>query len=165
MPVVSACSHQGGGRCPRRWPQARVAPGERALSSCALPRDALVELKVRHGLRVGIDCVRSSVLHRPQRRPPRWPQTRWRSRFTQMTGNLLDHRGLGDEGDDLHRAAALRAQQRRQRIDASAQACPDVARRLAMCRLCRRRIRRDRFDQRRCKGNFSGMGQCGDSIS
>ena len=57
-----------------------------------LPRDALIELVFRCRLRLRIDYARSTVLHLPQRRPPCWPQTRWRSRLTQMTENLLGHR-------------------------------------------------------------------------
>jgi len=45
--------------------------------------------------------------------------------------------GLGDEGDDPHLAAALRAQQWQHLLDADQQQRPDMARRFAMRRLRR----------------------------
>jgi len=82
-PVVCAGGHRGGGSLPLRWPQARAVPDERVCSSCALPRDTLIELVVGCGLRLRIDGVRSTVLHLPQRRTARWHQTRRRSRLAQ----------------------------------------------------------------------------------
>jgi len=73
MPIVCACGHLGGGSLPLEWPQARVAPGERVLWSFALPRNALIELVVRHvvrlGLRAWIALGRVAARHLPQRRP------------------------------------------------------------------------------------------------
>ena len=97
MPIVCARGHLGSGSLPLGWPQAQVVPDERVLSSFALPRDALVEFLVRHGLRVRIDCVRSTVRHLPRRRPPRRPQTRRLRRPAQVTENRLDHRRFGAE--------------------------------------------------------------------
>jgi len=82
-----------------------------------------------------------------------------------MTENLPHHHRLGDESDDLHRAAALRARKRQHLVDARQQKRPDVARRLAMHWLCRGRIRRDRRNRRRCGGNLSGLRQRGDRIA
>jgi len=165
MPIVCACGHLGGRSLPLEWPQARVVPDERVLSSFALPRNALIELVVRHGLRAWIALGRVAARHLPQRRPTGRHQTRRRSRFTQMTENLPDHHRLGDGSDDLHRAATLRARKRRHLVYARQQKRPDVARRLAMHWLCRGRIRRDRLDRRRCGGNPGGLRQRGDRIA
>ena len=56
-----------------------------------------------------------------------------------MAENFPDRRPLGNEGDDLHLAATLRAQQGQHLIDARQEQRPDVARRFAMRRL--RRVR------------------------
>ena len=120
-PVVCACAHLGDGSLSRRWPQARVAYDERALSSCALPRDALTERLVRHGLRVAVDGVRSSVRHLAQRRPPRRGQTRPLHGLARVTGNRLHHRRFDDAGDDPHCVTAPATQQGPLLVDARQQ--------------------------------------------
>jgi len=64
----------------------------------------------------------------------RRPQTKSSRRLAQVTGNSPDHRPLGDEGDDPHRATAPGIQQGPYLVDARQQQRPHLAGCLAMRR-------------------------------
>jgi len=92
---------------------------------------------VRRRMRPRVNVARLAAWHLPQRRRACRLERRWRSRYARMAENRPDRRPLGDEGDDPHLAAALRAQQWQHLLDADQQQRPDMARRFAMRRLRR----------------------------
>ena len=86
------------------------------------PSNALIELVLRQGLDQQIVAVLPGGF--PQRRAVRQGDARRIDRLAKMGEYLPDHFAFVDEGDDLHRAAAFRAEEGEHFVDARQQHGP-----------------------------------------